>query len=110
MIDKDRTLKFDQEPLCYKCTNGQVAKGMKFHEHIVYCHRFEKMLEFDVYECSSYSEPNTQSLYEMRLMAWELALKGDKVIGFMSPNDFKKLCDEGKIDKPAPMHGADLDG
>lgn len=70
--------------LCETCTLGLIAKGDNFRQRIQYCQVFERAVDFEVRECSSFIEKTRVSLHDMRQMAWVIQTDKDKKnIGFV---------------------------
>ncbi|MGH9560590.1 MAG: hypothetical protein ACRD3S_03965 [Terracidiphilus sp.] len=85
--------------LCDSCCNAHIAKGYRLNEKVVVCTVTSPALRvrFRVRECTSYTDKNRQSLYEMKEMAWILAPRGPKRrAGFVHSSKLRN--EEGDIE------------
>ena len=92
---KGGTVKHGGPSLCESCQNATIVKGQTLDEEIVLCSEMNyKPVRFKVTECSDYEKHNTMKLWQMVQMAWPLATKKGKIIGFMSPEEARRRKDE----------------
>ncbi|HEY3929884.1 MAG TPA: hypothetical protein VGL89_16050 [Candidatus Koribacter sp.] len=60
------------ESLCLRCMHGHRQKGFRESEELLFCTYIweaPRRVPFKVAECTSYSERNTLSMYQMQQMA-----------------------------------------
>jgi hypothetical protein len=76
--------------LCETCSRAHVRRGYRESELFIVCRATDPEYEvrFPVRDCSSYSDRNRQTLYDMEQIAWVLQPRGPKrQAGFVSPRD-----------------------
>ena len=87
--------------LCFSCREAQVIQGHQASDTAVYCHAFfenPKKIEKPVSACSQYAKMTDQTLKQMEEIAWVIAYKKGKPIGFMSAMEIKAKQRAGEID------------
>lgn len=84
--------------LCESCKFGVSVRGYATREELVYCHKIEKPMQFQVSECNRYEAENTLAKWELERMAWRIGTdKKTKKIGFYTPMDLRTV-DQSKVD------------
>ena len=85
----------DETDLCLTCVHSIIIKGGAQGEEIRHCSETPSNsppIPFRVVECTDYHRKGQTTLYEMREIAWVLRTDSKrKVIGFSSPEEFRKL-------------------
>lgn len=77
--------------LCASCRFGTVVEGGGLNDGFTYCSHIEERVRVHVTACSRFNDRSQPSLYDLRLIAWELRTdKGGRRIGFISPQDLRK--------------------
>lgn len=91
---------------CKLAVKRDTSKG-----RMIRCHTLNQDIHIPIYECSSYNDILTMSMYEMNQMAWIMAVnKKTKEIGFYSRKDFAKREDRlEKLDRVNPSTSGDFD-
>lgn len=87
--------------LCHSCKNSHVFRGAAESEVTVRCEVFFEEPIFitkPVVECSEYANKTTKSLHDMKGIAWVLATKNGKTIGFVSAREAQKKESDNEID------------
>ena len=83
------------ESLCVRCMHGHRQKGFRESEELLFCTyvwEAPRRVPFKVAECTSYSERNTLSMYQMQQMALLInPASGAKSAGF-TRNDEEKVA------------------
>jgi len=95
---KDGTALFGPS-LCESCCNAHIARGYGLNEVVTVCTATspDHRIRFRVRECTSYTDKQRQSLYEMKQIAWVLAPRGPKRrAGFVPVSEL--LNEEGEIE------------
>jgi len=95
------TTRSNSQSLCRTCRFAHIIKGFN-NEHEVRCGRVDPSLRirYDVAECTEYEHATAPTLGRMEDTAWILMTKKTgNVIGFVNPEEWKKLNpedDEGR--------------
>ncbi|HTC94515.1 MAG TPA: hypothetical protein VK699_13835 [Terriglobales bacterium] len=82
------------ESMCSTCRYARIIKGFSESEEIVFCELSYQSFRvpFRVRECSEYDDKRLPRRYEMEKIAYILLSKTvGRDIGFVTPNEFKKL-------------------
>ena len=87
--------------LCRRCRNAQYMRGRGYTQEALFCHNMNKFLPWEPEQCSTFDDATVPSLYDMKDIAWQLATKSGKVVGFVNPSTYQQLKKEGKVDEPA---------
>lgn len=86
--------------LCKTCRNATNVKGHTLQQEITTCTGLHpaQRITFPVSECSEYDDKRVPSLHEMYKIAWKVSAdKQGRPAGFVTPNKFKDLVTEGKV-------------
>lgn len=76
--------------LCKTCRNSTVVRGHN-NKELIRCGALEQMVPFTVAECSSHSDKNTPTLYDMEEVAWRLiTTKKNGNVGFVDAREFER--------------------
>ena len=76
--------------LCSTCRNAQRMQGLAESEQKVFCSQLGKYIPAPLSKCSRYDDERLPSLYDMKTIAWQLATKGNRQIGFISAEEWKR--------------------
>lgn len=73
--------------LCTSCINSTRIRGHKYSDEIIVCHEIHpsRPINFAVTECSEYHSKRDPSLKNMEQIAWDVNVKGGRVMGFDAP-------------------------
>lgn len=63
-------------------------------ERTVYCHTMSKFVG-PIKDCSQFREKGSMDQWEMEQKAWILEVKKTKIIGFMSPEEYRQKGGNG---------------
>lgn len=87
------------ESLCQSCSNSHIERGYLESEATVFCQATnpEHRVRFRIRECSSYIEKQKQTLWQMQKIAWVLAERGGRKVGFVPAKELQKRADEVEI-------------
>jgi hypothetical protein len=87
------------DSLCESCTNAHIERGYRESETLVFCQATnpEHRVRFKVRECSSYTEKQRQTLWEMKKIAWILDERGGRKVGFVPAAEMEKRQTEVEI-------------
>lgn len=75
--------------LCDDCVWATRIQGMTEQQKLVKCNEISRILDFNVEECSAYSQFGKMSLREMKEIAVIVELK-DNTVGFYKPEAWKR--------------------
>ena len=82
------TTRGDQSSLCLSCKKSTVIKGQSMKYTRIHCNAVEKVISFDVVECSAHVNRNHPSLGDMYEDAWVLRTDSKtRKIGFVRNKD-----------------------
>lgn len=99
----DGTPKHGGKGLCHSCRYSHVYRGTAESNVHVIC-KANEIKPFEVEEpvadCSEYLCKTSKALWEMERIAWVLATKNGKTIGFISAREARKKQDADEIDIP----------
>jgi hypothetical protein len=87
------------ESMCTTCRYARIIQGFSESEEIVFCELAYQSFQvpFRVRECSEYDDKRLPRRYDMEKIAYILLSKTvGRDIGFVTPDEFKKLEDEGR--------------
>lgn len=73
--------------LCRTCQNVMIIKGDRINNETIICHVHPAIrVTFDVRSCDGYQQKTTQSIHEMREVAWVIEVnKRSGKVGFRPP-------------------------
>ncbi len=85
--------------LCDTCVNAHVERGYRETETLVFCQATypEHQVHFRVRDCSSYTEKQKQTLYEMKKIAWILDERHDRKVGFVPAAEMEERTNEVEL-------------
>jgi len=84
--------------ICKRCKYAVITR-QDHGEPTVYCSVTEQQMPPNLVDCNRFEDANATSLYRMEQMAWEVKLdKNGRPAGFLSPEEYQKLVDAGKIE------------
>lgn len=87
----------DNTRLCDTCSSCTTVLGSKPSEEMLICNALAQRVTWQVSHCTLYRKYGDASLYDMRLIAWPIAAdKKGNSIGFVSPDKFHKMVEDGK--------------
>lgn len=78
-----------------------IVHGLAESEHYTYCEKLHHpgLVTIQVHTCSQYDDKRLPELQDLKLIAWKLATdKAGKKIGFMSPQKYRELERDKKLD------------
>jgi hypothetical protein len=90
--------------LCHSCKHSHVFRSAAESEITVLCALPNQYgapsfrIRKPVVECSEYANKLEKSEYEMKQIAWILASRGGKPIGFISPREARRKAEAKEID------------
>lgn len=87
------TPKLSGQNLCKTCRNAMNVEGVQQSQQMTICHAVGDgaRINFAVTRCSSYAQKTSQSLHEMKEMAWLLRTdKKQDFVGFIPPKELKR--------------------
>jgi hypothetical protein len=86
----------DGASLCDSCLSAHIERGYGESETLVFCQATypEHRVHFRVRECSSYTEKQKQTLYEMKKIAWILDQRPDRKVGFVPAVEIEERTNE----------------
>jgi spore coat polysaccharide biosynthesis protein SpsF (cytidylyltransferase family) len=89
----------DSPSLCDTCVNAHLERGYRESEALVFCQATypEHRVRFRVRECSSHTEKQKQTLYQMQKMAWILDQRPDRKVGFVPAAELEKETNEVEL-------------
>lgn len=87
------------ESLCESCANAHIERGYRESETLVYCQATnpEHRVRFRVRDCSSHTEKQKQTLWQMQKIAWVLDERTGRKVGFVPAAELQKQPDELEI-------------
>lgn len=89
--------------LCHSCKFSHVFRGAADSDTTVFCHfgaAFNPLrIHKPIVECSDYANKLEKDKYELEKIAWVLATKNGKPIGFISSREARFKSKSGDIDK-----------
>ena len=87
------------QSLCETCANAHIERGYQEMETLVVCQATypEHRVAFRVRECSSHTEKQKQTLWQMQKIAWILDDRAGRKVGFVPAADLEKRTDEIEI-------------
>jgi hypothetical protein len=91
----------DGQSLCETCTHACINRGYRESEEVVVCQVTtpERRIRFRVRECTRYINNVSQTLYEMKKIAWVIAPKGsNRHAGFLRPGEADQNVDEDEFE------------
>jgi len=85
--------------LCETCVNAHIERGYRESETLVFCQATnpEHRVHFRVRECSSHTERQKQTLWQMQKVAWILDERAGRKVGFVPAADIEKRPGELEI-------------
>lgn len=85
--------------LCDTCVNAHIERGYRESETLVFCQATypEHRVRFRVRDCSSFTEKQKQTLYEMKKIAWILNERPDRKVGFVPAAEMEEQIDEVEL-------------
>lgn len=98
----DGTPVHEGKGLCNSCKHSHVYRSGAESEVTVLCTLSASgnsmRIKKPVVECSEYCNKTTKSLWDMEKIAWVLATKNGKPIGFLSAREARKKQEDNEID------------
>lgn len=87
------------ESLCESCANAHIERGYRESETLVFCQATypEHRVRFRVRECSSHTEKQKQTLWQMQKVAWILDERAGRKVGFVPAADLDKAGGEVEL-------------
>lgn len=87
------------ESLCESCANAHIERGYRESETLVFCQATnpEHRVGFRVRECSSHTEKQKQTLWQMQKIAWVLDERTGRKVGFVPAAELRERPEELEI-------------